>query len=254
MKTHITFHHKTYSINWDEPISIAIPLRDGWQNPNAFFAPLVEISPVVMGDFIGDTQQGAAVNFKNVKFNPHGNGTHTECVGHIAREPVFLQQCLDKFFFAAQLISIYPQAMPDGDRVITLAQVREALEGKIFTPALIIRTLPNDKLKQQSNYSGNNPPYLSSEVAQYLAENEVQHLLIDLPSVDREEDGGVLSAHHAFWQYPHCTRHKATISELIYVPNAIKDGFYFLQFQITALVLDASPSNPVLYIPEKINI
>ena len=66
-------------------------------------------------------------------------------------------------------------------------------------PAIAIRTQPNDELKRVTNYSGANPPYLHHEAAAYLVECGVEHLLIDLPSVDREEDEGKLSAHKTFW-------------------------------------------------------
>ena len=79
-------------------------------------------------------------------------------------------------------------------------------------------------------------------------ENNVQHLLLDLPSVDREEDAGQLLAHHAFWQYPAQPRREATITELIFVPDEVADGLYLLNIQITSLELDASPSKPVLYL------
>ena len=42
-------------------------------------------------------------------------------------------------------------------------------------------------------------------------------------------------------------RDECTITELIYVPNEIKDGLYLLQIQIASLEIDASPSKPVLY-------
>ena len=50
----------------------------------------MEYTPVVAGDFVGSTASGGPVNFFNIRVNPHGNGTHTECVGHIAREPYVL--------------------------------------------------------------------------------------------------------------------------------------------------------------------
>jgi hypothetical protein len=80
-----------------------------------------------------------------------------------------------------------------------------------------------------------------------LAENGVQHLLTDLPSVDREEDAGAMAAHKAFWQYPHSPRLQATISEMVFVPNEAKDGLYFLNLQIASFESDASPSKPILY-------
>jgi hypothetical protein len=98
-----------------------------------------------------------------------------------------------------------------------------------------------------NQYSGNNPTYLESALGEFLASQNVKHLLVDLPSVDREEDGGALATHHAFWQYPQNTRLDATISELIFVNNEIADGFYLLNLQIASFESDASPSKPVLY-------
>lgn len=228
------------------PLSIAIPLREGLNNVNAFYAPPLQIEPVRMGSFVGDTLLGGAVNFKNVTFNPHGNGTHTECVGHIATESYTLNQCLQRYWFRAQLISIYPQRTDNGDRIITREQLKELVELPA-AEALVIRTLPNDDLKLCTNYSGSNPPYLHHQAAQWIADQHIEHLLLDLPSVDREEDEGKLLSHKAFWQYPQHPRLHCTITELIYVPNHIKDGNYYLNLMTTALELDASPSKPVLY-------
>ena len=73
------------------------------------------------------------------------------------------------------------------------------------------------------------------------------HLLIDMPSIDRESDEGKLEAHHAFWNYPANTQLHKTITEFIYVPNEINDGTYILNLQIAPFENDASPSKPVLY-------
>jgi len=237
---------QTFSADLSKPIDLSIPLRDGAENPNCFWAPMPEFSPFRAGDFVGSTEAGGAVNFFNVRLNPHGNGTHTECVGHIARERFVLRECLLEAHFLAKIVSLYPRRADDGDRVIFQDQLEE-----VFTEneaqALIIRTLPNDELKLRQNYSGSNPPYLHHEALGFLAKNGVQHLLLDLPSVDREEDGGQLLAHRAFWQYPHATRTHATITEMIFVPNAVRDGLYLLNLQTTALDLDVSPSKPVVF-------
>ena len=85
------------------------------------------------------------------------------------------------------------------------------------------------------------------EAAQYLVNKGVDHLLIDLPSVDREKDGGALLCHKVFWNFDGKLRKHATITELIYVPNTVKDGTYFLNLQVAPFENDASPSRPVLY-------
>lgn len=246
MQIELTYRDQRYRADLSEPIDLAIPLREGLETVNCFYAPLMETAPVVVGDFIGSTAQGGVVNFLNVKINPHGNGTHTECVGHIAKEPYTINQSLRNFHFFAKIVSIYPQKTVSGDRIILQNQLSEALDGDV-PEAVIVRTMPNDDLKLRTNYSGSNPPYLHHEAIEFLVEQGVRHLLVDLPSVDREEDGGKLLAHRAFWRYPDNVRKNCTISELIYVPNFVKDGVYLLNLQIASFEIDVSPSKPVLY-------
>lgn len=237
---------RAYQVRWASPHDLSIRLRFDATGPNCFYAPWPEAGPVVAGDFIGSTAQGGPVNFLNLRINPHGNGTHTECVGHIAREPYQLPDALQRYHFTARLISLYPQRLDNGDRVLTRAQLAELLlPGE--TLAVVVRTLPNDDRKLTANYSGANPPYLTEEAAVLLADYGVEHLLLDLPSVDREDDGGALAAHRAYWRYPRLTRTRATITELIYVPKEVADGLYLLNLQTASLAIDASPSKPVLF-------
>lgn len=237
---------RTFTADLSKPIDLSIPLRDGAENPNCFWAPMPEFSPVRAGDFVGSTAEGGVVNFFNVRLNPHGNGTHTECVGHIASERFVLRECLLESHFLAKLVSLYPRRTEAGDRVLFRDQLEEVFSEN-EADALIIRTLPNDELKLRQNYSGTNPPYLHHEALQYLVDCGVQHLLLDLPSVDREEDGGKLLGHRAFWQYPQATRVQATITEMIFVPDAVRDGLYLLNLQTISLDLDASPSKPLIF-------
>jgi hypothetical protein len=86
-----------------------------------------------------------------------------------------------------------------------------------------------------------------------MRENGIQHLLIDLPSVDREEDEGRLVAHKAFWNVKDVNhlnpdaRLNCTITEMIYVNDEVQDGSYMLNLQIASFENDASPSKPILY-------
>lgn len=228
------------------PIDLSMLLRSGPENVNCFWAPEVAYEPVRMGSFVGSTAEGGLVNFFNVRFNPHGNGTHTECVGHIARERYVLRECLLHAHFSARLVSVYPQKTEEGDRVVKREQLEDLIRpGEV--QALVLRTLPNDGLKQRAHYSGANPPYIHHEAMSYLVDCGIEHFLTDLPSVDREEDGGALLAHKAFWQYPDNIRRQATITELVYAANEVPDGDYLLNLQTASFDLDASPSRPVLY-------
>lgn len=233
-------------VQWDAPIDLSLPLQRGHDNPNAFYIADPQMEPFRMGGFVGNVAEGGPCNVEQISFSPHGNGTHTECVGHISAERITINQCLTRFHFSARLVSINPERRGN-DQVITAAQLQTACGDLKDIEAAVVRTLPNDAQKRSQRYSGSNPPYFEAAALHWLQQQGVLHLLTDLPSVDREEDGGVLSAHHAFWQHPQQPRMAATITELIFVPDAAADGNYLLNLMIAAFESDASPSKPVLY-------
>jgi kynurenine formamidase len=237
---------KEYKIDFFKPIDISIPLSADKDCVSAWYVTPMKLEPVVMGNWVGDVNQGGSVNFRTVTFNPHGNGTHTECVGHISKEFYTINKSLSRFMFVAEIITLLPVQLENGDFVITRKQFEMALEGT-KPEALVIRTLSNGLNKINTNYSNTNPPYILKEAIEFLNEIGLLHLLIDLPSVDKEVDGGQLAAHHAFWNYPNQTEIHKTITELIYVPNEVPDGTYILNLQIAPFENDASPSKPILY-------
>lgn len=243
--------NNTHKIDLSKTIDISLPLSNTDKNPIAWYIEKPQIEPVVFGDWIGKVSEGSSTNFNNIFFNPHGHGTHTECLGHITKEFYSINQCLKQFFFTAELISVEPENTNE-DWIITKLQIENALNSK--TPeAIVIRTLPNLEVKKSKKYSNTNPPYLAEEAATFIREIGIQHLLIDLPSVDREEDEGKLLAHKAFWNVKNVTnlnddaRMKCTITEMIFVDDKVKDGSYILNLQIASFENDASPSKPVLY-------
>ncbi|GGG38658.1 cyclase family protein [Hymenobacter glacieicola] len=246
------YHGHSFAFDPAAPLDISLPLAPGEQQVNCFWAEPVAFDVIRVGNFVGSVTAGGSTNYKRVHLTPHGNGTHTECYGHISPDPrATLNRCLRRFLFVARLVSMQPRPQTNGDEVVLLEDVRRELESgpdaAVRPEAVILRTLPNHKSKRTRQYSGTNPTYLEPALAEYLAEQYVEHLLLDLPSVDREEDGGQLLAHHAFWQYPHAPRTTATITELIFVPDELEDGLYLLNLQVTSLELDASPSKPILY-------
>ncbi len=248
MKTTIHYKSKVYCVDLSQPIDISIPVKDSKKSISAWSIKKPKIKPVQLGKWIGSIKQGAKVNFNSIKFSPHAHGTHTECVGHITKAFYSVNKQLQKYFFLAELISITPQKRKE-DLVIFKTQLESALKNSDKPEAVIIKTQPNtiDKLNKQ--YTNTNPPYILEEAMIYLKDIGVKHLLIDLPSVDKEKDQGKLLAHNAFWNTVGKIRLDATITELIFVPDTLEDGKYILNLQVAAFDNNASPSRPVLYKP-----
>jgi kynurenine formamidase len=222
-----------------------MPLRASTNNVNAWYVDAPKIEPVKEGDWVATVKDGACINFNNIMFNPHAHGTHTECVGHITEKVHSINQNLKQFFFLAEVITVAPEKLK-GDFVISKKQIQFALGNK-KRDAVVIRTIPNTKEKLSKQYSNTNPTYLLEEATEYLRQKNIKHLLIDLPSVDKEKDECQLLSHNAFWNTKGKLRMDATITEFIYVPNAVEDGEYFLNLQIAPFENDAAPSKPILY-------
>ena len=230
-----------YSFQTEKGMDLSISLNP--KGPRAWYVEPMRIEPVRTEQFLGSVAEGGAVNFRDVYFNPHGHGTHTENVGHIIDTDFPVINSISSSHFFANLISV---ELKNEDQDLVVSE--ESLEGfDLNVEALIIRTKPNDHSKMQRQYSGTNFPYLTVGAMQQIVDAGVQHLLVDLPSVDREEDGGALAAHHLFWNVPANPNFQKTITELIYVPNEIVDGTYVLNLQVSNFANDAAPSRPMLF-------
>jgi arylformamidase len=240
--TKIEFRGTTSEIDLERPIDISIPVGRV-QSPNAFYLQKPDYRTVAAGDFVGDVNRGGSCNVEDILFSPHGNGTHTECSGHIHAEHNSVNNLLRKSFFLARLISLTP-----GDsQVVSEKNISEAWPSESLPiEALIIRTLPNDLDKRTNNYSGTNPPYFSGDAVRFINSKNIIHLLTDMPSIDQETDNN-LAAHHIFFNHNNLPEAPKTITEMIFVPDNVEDGLYWLDLQIAGFESDASPSKPLLY-------
>jgi arylformamidase len=245
MKAVIEYNSRKIEVNISNPIDISIPLDVKKDNINAWGVEDPKIFPEKVDGHEISVASGAVVNFNNIHFNPHSHITHTECVGHITKEVHSVNKNLKYFIFLAEVVTVVPES--DGkDFFISEKQLKTALKNK-KRDAIVIRTLPNLKDKKSMKYLNTNPPYLLEEAAIYLREKGIKHLLVDLPSVDKEKDGGALLAHNAFWNTAGKIRINATITEFIFVPNEVEDGEYLLNLMIAPFENDATPSKPILY-------
>ncbi len=263
-------------VDLTQPVSLAIDLDFSARQPRHFGAPQATSRPFAVPGFSGSVEHGASCNCQALTLIPHCNGTHTECVGHLTREPLDAHRVAPLGLLPALLVSIQPtgaksskESTEPTPHAEDLLITRQALEmswsaaevplrspvGTSFAPrALVIRTLPNTPDKRQQDYSNSTPPYLSREAADLLVERGIEHLVVDLPSIDRAHDEGRLTAHRIFFGLPRgsvtlmqATRARATVTELAYIPDTAADGPYLLELQVPALGGDAVPSRPLLY-------
>jgi arylformamidase len=256
-------------VDLTSPVSLAIDLDFTERQPRHFGAPPATSRPFAVPGFSGSVAHGASCNCQTLTLIPHCNGTHTECVGHLTREPLDAHRVAPLGLLPALLVSIEPvdaatsrestdPAPQPGDQLITrhaLATSWNAAAAAPIAPrALVIRTLPNTPTKQHQDYSDSTPPYLTREAANLLVERGIEHLVVDLPSIDRSHDEGRLTAHRIFFGLPpdsvtlaQATRAGATVTELAYIPDTTPDAPYLLELQVPALGGDAVPSRPLLY-------
>ena len=254
-------------VDLSRALSVAVPLDFRGAQPRHFGAPRASSRPFEAPGFAGSVQRGASCNCESVTLIPHCNGTHTECIGHLTREPLDVHSVIPAGLLPALLLSVATEPAPvtgeesepppqTGDRLITRRALERAWRsGLPFEPlALLIRTLPNTRDKLTRDWSDETPPFLTRQAAERLVQRGIRHLVVDLPSIDRAHDEGRLTAHRVFFGLPPrsvtlaaATRADATITELAFMPDELADGAYFLELQAPALGGDAVPSRPLLY-------
>jgi kynurenine formamidase len=268
LNARISVGDREVRIDLSKPVSLAIDLDFSAQQPRHFGAPQATSRPFAVPGFSGSVEHGASCNCRILTLTPHCNGTHTECVGHLTRERADAYSAAPLGLLPALLLSVEPvdtkpgdettdPAPHPGDQLVTRRAIadRWTKAAPSFEPrVLVLRTLPNSPNKRYQDYTEQTPPYLSRQAAELLLERGIEHLVVDLPSIDRSHDEGRLTAHRIFFGLPpgsttlsQATRTRSTVTELAYIPDTVSDGAYLLELQVPALAGDAVPSRPLLY-------
>jgi kynurenine formamidase len=262
----------TYGRRWragvSSPVDLAIALQFPGPQPRYFSGEPARAEPLRAGRFTGAVASGASCNCGVYTIAPHCHGTHTECVGHVTSDAPQLAALTPVAPALAALVTVTPEplgttaAVPAGphaptDPVITRDLLASAAARWSRDPwtALVVRTLPNDPGKRYRRYEGPCPaPYFTADAMYWVVERGVTSLVVDLPSLDRADDGGSLSAHRVFWGLAagaldahQARRGQALVTELAYMPDDAPDGLYLLALHVPAFATDAAPSRPVLY-------
>ncbi len=252
---------RRFASDLSRPVSIAIPLEFDGPQAVCFDAPPATSRPLFAG---------LSCNCELLTLAPHCNGTHTECVGHLTEDRVAVSERVPGGLVLALLVTLVPvpasassedsdPTPAPGDRLVTAAALNAACTSfdAVRPAAMILRTADGASGPHRS-YRGAAPaPYLSRQAAAWLVARDIQHVVLDLPSADRADDGGRLTAHRVFFGLPPGSRRSqdaarplASITELAWIDAAIPDGWYLLDLQMPAFRSDAAPSRPLLYAAE----
>lgn len=267
MNARLQLEGREVRVDLSRPFDLSVELDFHGPQARHFGAPRASSQPYSVPGFSGSVAGGASCNCESITLIPHCNGTHTEGAGHLTLETLHAQLIVPRGPLPALLLSVRPSpanqtressdplARP-GDHLVTRGALQAGWPAapSIAPRALVIRTLPNERAKRTRDYTDVTPPYLTREAAQYIVERGIEHLVVDLPSIDRSHDEGRLTAHRVFFGLPpgnselaQAERSQCTVTELAYVPDDAGDGSYLLQLQVPAINGDAVPSRPLLY-------
>lgn len=249
----------TPAVDFAAAVSLALELDFNRPHPRHFGAPPATSEAFRVGSFEGDVTRGASCNCRRVTLIPHCNGTHTESASHLTVEQRPLHSFVPKAPLSALLLTVratpageeedsVPAPQP-GDRLITRGGLLQAWSAyaAVRPRALVLRT--------GTDWQEQAPPFLSRQLVTELIARGVEHLVTDLPSVDRLADEGRLTAHRLFFGLPpgstrlaEATRATATVTELARIPAHLADGPCAVQLQMPDWSGDAVPCRP-LYLP-----
>jgi len=230
--------------------SLAINIDPDGAHPSFFSDTSARSRPLKVGSFVGDMSKGGSCNAEVFEFSTHSHGTHTECLGHICIEHQNVTEVIDQEPTLMRLTTIDCDSLGP-DQVIPASLISDI--GQFDGNALAIRTRPNHPDKKSRNYDeAPGFPVLSKDAMHALSSSHLIHLLLDTPSADHP-DSEVLENHASWWGLDETVTpgvpdaSKRSITEMIFVPDEIPDGDYWLELQLPPLLSDAVPSRPVIY-------
>jgi len=249
----IHWHGCQLEVDLSRGTSIAIPLDPHGPQPSFFSDRPARATPLHHGDFIGDVRQGGSCNAEWIELAPHCHGTHTECRGHLSEERLTVQDVIDNRPTLALLVSLEPEKTDAGPRW-ALDRLEAAWPaGLPDVRALIVRTLPNDPQRRHRDYARDpGYPVFTPDAMRHVASLSLKHLLLDTPSLDAVDERR-LTNHRRWWGLDDIPAPRGidparrSVTEMIYVPDQVRDGLHWLHFGLSPILGDATPSRPSLY-------
>lgn len=175
--------------------------------------------------FDGSVWKGVECTHSPDQPSPHLTGTHIECKRHVVGDEPELRHRINTYnhksygvhcILTPLKLSVIersakgikfeggdsyelPEDLPveEGEEVITLSAVKEVLPRNQIAPGNVLVL----QFKKGEQYFSN-WPYLTNEATKYLVALNFSSFVSNVPSVDRERDGGLTSNHKILFQKP----------------------------------------------------
>jgi hypothetical protein len=261
LQFHVSLGSRHYALA--PPRSLAPNLTFDGAAPRWFDAPAAHSWPHRVGEFSGTVLTGASCNCRNIQLLPHGNGTHSEGVGHLTYDEANVIDVLPKLPMPAVLLRLAAlragdchetaDYAPEPNDWLVTQQICAAAWPQAPAPRPSVAVLALEPCETAV------PPYLTRECTQWLVDRGIEHLIVELPSIDRLRDAGRLTAHRIFFGLPayaatapaprhsDARRPQATVTELAQIPRELTTRSGFVQWLAPAMLGDAVPTQPLWY-------
>lgn len=174
---------------------------------------------------------------------PHVHTTHFETAQHYGDQKVSSLMIARSIPPLLTCLTIHVEWTPAGPIKFSTPNVRN---GNVAAVLLCSGWIKHQIQQKAYDWTGFNPPYVSVEMMEQIqrAFPRIRLLLLDLPSVDPEDDGGRLLAHRAFLKQ----ENRGLIEMCLVDRQLIQDNTIYALFpNIAAIDTDGIPCRPILY-------
>ncbi len=231
-----------------EPKSVSreIYFKEGARSPNAFYlSPITSKTVEFEGQFVGDVKRSGSCNVDTLRYVPHAI-THLETSAHILSPdvgpPTVKDIPLENLSGVVYLMDLSHLGTTEGESV-PWDVVREKLEKIALPVSMLALKTRASLLPRDYDFSGKDFLSLAPETAKGIHDyrfpldskktvfNRIDCLIVDLPSIDPESDGGKLSAHRNFFGLPLSgvdveDGEKRALVELAWF-GGLEEGYYY---------------------------
>ena len=198
MIINIFHNNQDYKIDTKISFDISIPYNFNGAQPNFYDVNPGQLKPFKSGGIIYSVAAGSGCNVPEISMNIHCSGTHTEFVGHLLANTGDVGILLKDILIPAVLITVDPNLFAsvkesyhcdvnNNEFVVSRESVQNEVKKWEAHQArtLIIRTTPNTEDKKYYRYTQNIPPFFTNDALRYIIDSDIEHLVVDLPSIDR---------------------------------------------------------------------